>query len=93
MAFRDHQVADEQRHRVSVAGRGEVVADREEHLAEHGFTEDPCGERVVVRGCVTGLGGDGLVVEAAEIVGEVTEQEWHGVCPVNVGIRLVGDVS
>ena len=89
----DRQVADDQRHRVSVAGGGEVVADREEYLAEHRLAEDPCVERVVVRRCVAGLGGDGLVVEAAEVFGEVAKQIWHGMCPVNIGVRLVRDVS
>ena len=93
MAYRDRQVADDQRHRVGVAGGGEVVADREEHLAEHGLAEDPSVERLVVRRCVTGLGGDGLMVEAAEVGGEVAKQKWHGVCPVNVSVQLVRDVS
>ncbi len=93
MAFGDRQVADNPRHRVGGAGVGKVVSYREEHLAEDGFAEDPSVERFVIRGCVAWLGGDGLVVEAAEIIGEVAEQKWHGVCPLNVGVRLVGDVS
>ena len=54
MACGDRQVADDQCHRVGVSGGGEVVTDREEHLAEHRLAEDPSVERVVVRRCVAG---------------------------------------
>jgi len=91
--FGDRQVTDNPRYRVVGGGGGKVVSDREEHLAKDGFAEDPSVERFVIRGCVAWLGGDGLVVEAAEIIGEVAEQKWHGVCPLNVGVRLVGDIS
>ena len=85
VTFGDDEIPDQQCKGVFFLSCAEVVSDRNQDLAKCGLAEDPLVECVVVRSEITGLGGDGLVVVAPQVFGEVAKHERHVMGELEVG--------